>query len=73
MSYEEALATGVIDRLSSSYVDKRSGTTISCNKALELGLIQPVACELCIDISLNAALFNLNHFQSEVNNNNYVK
>lgn len=58
VSYEEALVTGVIDRLSASYVDKRSGTTVSCDKALQLGLIQPIACELLSadDVSLNMAL-----------------
>ena len=52
ISYEEALAGGVLDRLSSSFVDKRSGTTVSCNKALDVGLIEIVGDEVCHNLSL---------------------
>ena len=52
MSFDEALAGGIIERPTSSYLDKRTGASFSCEKAVEFGLIEPIGAEVCFAYNL---------------------
>ncbi|XP_067936924.1 dystonin-like [Watersipora subatra] len=53
VSFDEALTSGIINKKASSYVNKKTSTSFSCEKAVEYGLIEPVSPEVCIGFTLS--------------------
>lgn len=59
VSFDEALASGIIDRPSASYVDKKTGASFSCEKAVGLGLVEVIGAEVCSSLNLSECVERL--------------